>query len=297
VCTYIVFLEFFLCLKLRQHDAQEAFLQVLLWLKEESCYLLSEFKSTLSKEELQEFAENDVVATSSLSLSTRFNADCTNYLRCEDKRRDGCGGLTEQIGDNNVYGTLQLIVIPPLEKSGSSGIQEMLAEYCSSQFIEDRRCPDCGRTGFTEKYCVVSTVPSVLIVQIKRNIYDLHTQKVFKEKTRVSFPAILTFSDNTRSFPQMFFTQQENYVCKVYPKCSDLFEAPPSSNIFNCVEECKSVSKSNLQYALSSVIRHHGEQMNTGHYTIDVCDEGVNNVKRWIRYDDNIACELTEVYY
>ena len=134
----------------------------------------------------------------------------------------------------------------------------MLSEYCSSQFVEDRRCPDCGRTGFTEKYCVVSTVPSVLIVQIKRSIYDQDSNKYFKENTRVSFPSILKFSDDIPSFPQLLLFPQKNYLFNVYPNCSDLFLEPPSggNGTYNCIEEIKSIPKSNLQYELSSVIRH-----------------------------------------
>ena len=195
-----------------------------------------------------------------------------------------------------MYGILQLVITPPLEGSGSSRIQDMLTEYCAGQYLPDRRCPDCGLTGFTDKYCVVSTVPSVLIVQIKRSIYNQNSEAFFKDSRRVSFPSTLTFSDEVPSFPQMFFPQTNN-LFKVYPNCSELFQQPPSEGnvVFNFVDEIKSIPKSNLRYELSSVIRHHGAQMNGGHYTIDVCDGGVNNEKRWIRYDDDRVSDRTEV--
>ena len=271
-------------------------MQLLTLLQEESKFILSEYKATLSKEDLQEFSDNELVATTSLSLSTRFNTDYTYYLRCEDVRRNGCGGVSEQHGDNKVYGILQLVVSPPLEDSGSSRIEDMLSEYCAGEFLPDRLCPDCRLTGFSEKYCVVSTVPSVLIVQIKRSIYDQDSKAFFKDSTRVSFPSILTFSDDIPSFPQLFFPQT-NYLFNVYPNCSELFHQLPSEGnvVFNFVDEIKSIPKSNLRYELSSVIRHHGTQMNNGHYTIDVCHGGVNNEKRWLKYDDNCVSERTEV--
>ena len=85
LCVYLYFCS---CLQHRQHDAQEAFMQLLTMLKEESNFVLSEYKATFSKEALQEFSDNDVVATTSLSLSTRFNTDYTYYLRCENVRRN-----------------------------------------------------------------------------------------------------------------------------------------------------------------------------------------------------------------
>ena len=295
MCTFFLFCS---SLQHRQHDAQEAFMQLLTLLQEESNFVLSEYKATLSKEALQELSDNDVVATTSVSLSTRFNTEYTYYLRCEDVRRNGCGGVSEQHGDNKVFGILQLVISLPFEESGSSRIQDMLTEYCAGVFLPDRRCPHCERTGFSEKYCVVSTVPSVLIVQIKRSIYDQDSKAYFKDSTRVSFPSTLTFSDDIPSFPQLFF-QQTNNVFDLYPNCSELFHQPPSEGnaVFNFVEEIKSIPKSKLRYELSSVIRHYGTQMNTGHYTIDVCDSGVNNEKRWIRCDDNIVRDRTEVYY
>jgi len=296
LCVYFYFC---FCLQHRQHDAQEAFMQLLTMLKEESNFLLSEYKATFSEEALQELSDNDLVATTSLLLSTRFNTNYTYYLRCEDdgRRNGGCGGVSEQRGDDYAYGFLQLVVSPPLEESGSSRIQDMLNEYCAGVYLPERRCPDCGLTGFTKKYCVVSTVPSVLIVQLKRSIYDQDAKVFFKDSTRVSFPSILTFSDDKPSFPQTFFPQT-NYVLNVYPNCTELFHQPPSEGnvVFNFVDEIKSIPKSNLRYELSSVIRHHGAQMNGGHYTIDVCDDGgVNNEKRWIRYDDDRVSERTEV--
>lgn len=297
LCVYLYFCS---CLQHRQHDAQEAFLQLLNLLQDESNLLLSEYKATLSMEALQEFSDNDVVATTSLSLSTRFNTDYTYYLRCENVRRNGgCGEVREQRGDTNVYGILQLVITPPLEESGSSRIQDMLNEYCAGVYLPERRCPDCRLTGFTKKYCVVSTVPSVLIVQLKRSIYDQDSKVFFKDSTRVSFPSTLTFSDEVPSFPQMFFPQTNN-LFKVYPNCSELFQQPPSEGnvVFNFVAaEIDSIPKSNLRYELSSVIRHYGAQLNEGHYTIDVCDGGggVNNRKRWIRYDDDRVSERTEV--
>jgi hypothetical protein len=78
---------FCFCLQHRQHDAQEAFMQLLTMLKEESNFLFSEYKATFSEEALQEFSDNDLVATTSLLLSTRFNTESTYYLRCEDDIR------------------------------------------------------------------------------------------------------------------------------------------------------------------------------------------------------------------
>jgi ubiquitin C-terminal hydrolase len=273
-------------------------MRILFFLQEESNRILSEFKSTLSAEELLEIGAKDDHATNSLSLSTRFNTDCTYYLKCEDIRRNGCGSVTEQSTDKFVYGPLQLIIIPPVNKdTGSSGIQDMLSGYCSSEFLEGRLCPNCSKKGFTEKYCVVSTVPSVLTVQIKRSIYDQVSNVTSKDNTRVSFPANLKFSEDTPSFPQMFFPQEENNVFKVYPNCSGLFQETPSSAVFNCVDEINSLTKSNIQYELSSVIRHLGQQMNEGHYTIDVCESGgANNDKFWFHCNDLSIQERSQVY-
>ena len=149
---------FFSCLQNREHDAQETLMQLLTMLKEESNFILSEYKATLSKESLQDFSANDVVATTSLSLSTRFNTEYTYYLRCEDdgRRNGGCGGVSEQRGDDYAYEFLQLVVSPPLEESGSSRIQDMRNEYCAGVYFPERLCPDCGLTGFTDREILCS---------------------------------------------------------------------------------------------------------------------------------------------
>jgi uncharacterized UBP type Zn finger protein len=284
-----------------QHDAQEALLQMLTFLSQESQALLENVADDATDENLK-----------SLCLSTRFNTECVYYQSCDvDMSTRGCGDITAKYVDE--YGMLGLDINSPVSRFTHSYsdlptlLHEYLSKYCTGDHVPERLCSKCGKTDTTLQFCVVSTAPSELILHIQRNIYDKETGALSKDNRRVTFPPVLHFS-NCGNFPQGFFpfhddidavSGEETY--HIYPNCaSGVFALSPSvqnvHEFFTKKEVFKSVPKSKLQYELTSVIRHTGKTIYEGHYVIDVCSRSADNVKCWTRYDDDKERPTSEVY-
>jgi ubiquitin C-terminal hydrolase len=267
-------------LYIREHDAQEALLQLLTMFEEESDDLLMNSFPNFNQQ------HESLIG---INLSTRFNTVGEKNLRCFR-----CEFIAQPTIES-VKGMLQLNFT---QGAVTSSLHEMLSKYCEEEQVVDYKCQECGRVGQSGKSINVDTAPSELFLHLNRFKFDNSGQQFSKISTPVNFPEILKFKDCKR-FPISNFTDEDDGSdanLKIHSDYSGLFNKTSSASAFVDLlgsQAIISLPKVAFEYRLSAVIRHSGTTIERGHYYADVYNSSDHI---WRRFNDfNIPIIMDKV--
>eukprot|EP00742_Colponemidia_sp_Colp-10_P013408 GILJ01015143.1.p1 GENE.GILJ01015143.1~~GILJ01015143.1.p1 ORF type:complete len:261 (-),score=30.13 GILJ01015143.1:231-1013(-) len=146
-------------------------------------------------------------------------------------------------------------------------LSDCLDSFTSSESLDGFKCEKCGRSSTSKKQMLISKLPNVLCLHIKRwrtvftgsgQAFRSHRVKV---GTKVGFP--LENLDMSRY---------------LHPRIDS------TEDVRKCVDRMGDTNESFL-YDLSSVVVHHGKAEEQGHYTTYSKDP---HSDRWILYNDAI---------
>lgn len=198
--------------------------------------------------------------------------------------------------------------------------------------IRDLVCERClesdGRVRITSE---IVTLPTTLVIHLKRFRYEEAKERYVKINTPVSFPVQLNLLDcgdcikhrdsvHCQSLSSDIWTQRPRDIKTSAADFESFFPSPgrmPSTGGRNIDEEdpfftnYPAIGSSSIEekqhsdrqfygYTLSAVVRHVGREMLTGHYVCDAASEPTDDCDLtgdlvWKRYDDAMVTDIEQV--
>lgn len=196
--------------------------------------------------------------------------------------------------------------------------------------IRDLVCERCqesdGRVRITSE---IVTLPTTLVIHLKRFRYEEVTERYVKINTPVSFPVELNLLDcgdcikhrdsvQCQSLSSDIWTQRPREIKTSAADFESFFPSPGRMPSKDCgsndegdpfftnhpaigsTAENQRTDRQLYAYTLSAVVRHIGREMLTGHYVCDAASQPIDDCDLtgdllWKRYDDACVTDIEQV--
>lgn len=220
-----------------------------------------------------------------------------------------------------------IVIDQLLEKERQQKLSIELATIFGHFFNDEIRelvCEMCGNEG---GQVLISSelvsVPSMLVIHLKRFKYEDASQTYVKVNKPVSFPMELNLLEcggcikrpdevlqansesGTEFWKSMSPQEQRAYLEERYVSSLPL-DGDAGHSEKDCVRRPQEASMSRFSYSLRAVVRHIGKELLTGHYICDVLEETAGKDENgfqaqtqgdrvWKRFDDSFVTRIDQV--
>jgi ubiquitin carboxyl-terminal hydrolase 10 len=140
-----------------------------------------------------------------------------------------------------------------------------------------------GSSEESKKQVLIEVLPSVLVLHLKRFLYDVATDGIVKISKSIQFAPQLEIPLGTNS--SFIYTMLAKSHNRLWPEIM--------TPVFGKSAEA-------VQYKLYGVLYHHGESAASGHYTVDVLhpNRDSGGGEAWLHIDDEVVnpVQLEDVF-